>query len=183
MNNDGVIFIIFGELFWEGIDKFVFFLVRVSNDIMVCLLEEVWFLFVEVIMFGVLVEMIVDSVSELFFFLVWVFFEVVVFNWFWEIFIVEVIEWFFVLDFVFSDDMIFVEFEVIGRIDMVELGCFLIWVSNEIVVCGLEGIIVGEIIICWILVEVVIDKTFEMVFFFRFGDWWCFFFYLIWRSR
>lgn len=51
-------------------------------------------------------------------------------------------------DLVPSDGMIFVKSEVAARIDMAELGCPPTWVSNETLVCGSEGITVGEIIIC-----------------------------------
>lgn len=70
MNIDCVIFVIVEDIFWVDLDKLVCFLVWVINDVMVCVLEDVWFLFVENIMFGVLVEMFVERIFEGFFF-VW----------------------------------------------------------------------------------------------------------------
>lgn len=57
-------------------------------------------------------------------------------------------EWLSVLGLLPSDGIIFVESEVAGSIDMAELGCPTTWVSSETVVCGSEGITVGEVIIC-----------------------------------
>lgn len=49
-----------------------------------------------------------------------------------------------------------------GLTDMAELGCSPMWVTNEAVLCGLEGIRVGEVIISVTLCETVLDRTPEV---------------------
>lgn len=45
---------------------------------------------------------------------------------------------------------------------MVDLGCSPMWVTSETVLCGLEGVRVGEVIISVILCEMVLDRTPEV---------------------
>lgn len=89
-----------------------------------------------------------------------------VFGMFREIVRVVMIDWFFLFVVVFSDCFIFVIFEEVGSVDIFELCCFLLWVINEVVVCGLEDISFVEVIIFGLIVETVVGKIFKVVFFF-----------------
>lgn len=60
--------------------------------------------------------------------------------------------------------MFFVKVFEIGSVDIVKLGVFLVWVINEIVVCVLEGIGVGDVIIFGILVEMVVGSIIVVIF-------------------
>lgn len=62
------------------------------------------------------------------------------------------------------DGVIFGVFGEIDRVDMDELDCIILEEINGTLVCGFEEIIVGEVIIFWIIDEMVEDKGLELVF-------------------
>lgn len=143
VNSDAVNFVILGEAALVDLEKLDCVPAWVTSDVMVCTFEEVWFQDFEIIMSGTFDVVFID----------------LVFGMPRETARVVMTDWLSLPVVVSSDCFIFVIPEEAGSVDISELCCSPLWVTNEAVVCGPEDISSVEAIIFGLIVETVVGKT------------------------